>query len=140
MIPPPDGFGAHQGFPPSDTGPFYNLEINSTYWSSTEYPPDPAAAKQFSFYNGGQGQGFKDNHNFAWAVRDGDSTPIPENQPPIANAGPDQTVNEGEKVTLDGTESTDPNDDIVSYLWEQLDGPGVTLTGADTFLASGSKW
>jgi hypothetical protein len=53
------------------------------------------------------------------------------NLPPIADAGPDQTVNERVVVTLDGSNSTDPDDGIASYLWEQTDGPLVDLSSAD---------
>jgi len=49
------------------------------------------------------------------------------NMPPVADAGPDQTVDEGITVTLDESNSTDPNNDIVSYLWEQTNGPVVVL-------------
>ena len=47
--------------------------------------------------------------------------PLP-NEPPIANAGSDQTVQDSgkpgtEKVTLDGSESIDSDGDIVSYQW-----------------------
>ncbi len=48
--------------------------------------------------------------------------------PPVANAGPDQTVNEGTTVTLNGLNSTDPNRAALSYLWQQIDGPAVTLS------------
>ncbi len=48
--------------------------------------------------------------------------------PPIANAGPDQTVNEGATVTLDGLNSTDPNNGALSYLWRQIDGPPAALS------------
>ena len=48
--------------------------------------------------------------------------------PPVADAGPDQTVDEGTTVTLDGTNSTDPDNDIVNYLWEQKEGPVVDLS------------
>ena len=48
--------------------------------------------------------------------------------PPVADAGPDQSVDEGATVTLDGTNSTDPNNNIASYLWEQTEGPVVDLS------------
>ena len=40
------------------------------------------------------------------------------NRPPTANAGNTQTVNEGVTVTLDGSGSTDPDNDSLSYSWE----------------------
>ena len=40
-------------------------------------------------------------------------------EPPIANAGTDQTVDEGVTVYLDGSNSFDPDDGIVSYSWTQ---------------------
>ncbi len=49
------------------------------------------------------------------------------NAPPIANAGTDRTVEEGATVTLDGISSTDPDDGIASYVWEQVSGPSVVL-------------
>jgi hypothetical protein len=47
--------------------------------------------------------------------------------PPVANAGDDQSVTIDTTVTLDGSGSTDPDNDIVSYHWQQTDGPPVTL-------------
>ena len=54
------------------------------------------------------------------------------NQAPTANAGPDQKVASGASVTLDGSESSDPDDgDTISYSWSQTSGtPTVTLTNA----------
>ena len=52
------------------------------------------------------------------------------NQPPIADAGPDQTVDEGRIVTLNGSNSTDPDDGIASYHWVQTGGPQGTLSDA----------
>jgi len=50
------------------------------------------------------------------------------NEPPIANAGPDQTTDAGQLVTLNGSNSTDPDDDIASYYWDQTGGSPVTLS------------
>jgi hypothetical protein len=48
--------------------------------------------------------------------------------PPVADAGPNQTVLEGESVRLDGSGSSDSDGNIVSYLWTQTGGtPTVTL-------------
>jgi hypothetical protein len=49
-------------------------------------------------------------------------------QPPIANAGPDQTVAASSLVTLDGSASSDPNNDPLTFTWTQLQGPAVTLS------------
>ena len=50
------------------------------------------------------------------------------NDPPRADAGPDQTVPEKTKVTLDGSNSSDPDDGIKSHLWKQKKGPSVSLS------------
>ena len=50
------------------------------------------------------------------------------NTPPTADAGGEQTVSEGMVVDLDATNSVDPDDGIVDYRWEQLQGPTVTLS------------
>jgi hypothetical protein len=49
-------------------------------------------------------------------------------EPPVADAGPDETVMGGTLVQLNGS-GTDPNGDaIASYGWSQLAGPSVTLS------------
>jgi M6 family metalloprotease-like protein len=45
------------------------------------------------------------------------------NDPPIAEAGPDQKVNVGETVRLDGTGSFDPNGDQLSFTWTFVSTP-----------------
>jgi len=54
----------------------------------------------------------------------------PTNVPPTADARPDQTVDEGATVTLDGSNSFDPDDGIHRYLWTQTVGTPVTLSDA----------
>ena len=58
------------------------------------------------------------------------------NKPPVAEAGPNQNANVGATVTLNGTGSTDPDNNISSYLWQQTGGPTVTLVNANTAVAT----
>lgn len=52
------------------------------------------------------------------------------NVAPIADAGTDQTVAEGDLVTLSGLASSDANADALTYTWVQVAGPAVTLSDA----------
>lgn len=55
------------------------------------------------------------------------------NRPPVAQAGPTQTVDQGTVVNLDATASSDPDAGaVLAYAWTQTAGPGVALTGAAT--------
>src|SRR5262249_60559634 len=47
----------------------------------------------------------------------------------IANAGPDQQVNRGAAVTLDGSASSDPLSRPLSYVWTQLANGCPDVTG-----------
>ncbi len=47
-----------------------------------------------------------------------------ENHPPVASAGPDQTITLPENsATLDGSLSTDPDSNIVRFEWSKISGP-----------------
>lgn len=47
---------------------------------------------------------------------------------PQADAGVDQAADERTTVILDGSHSTDPDGDALTYLWTQLGGPSVVLS------------
>jgi hypothetical protein len=52
------------------------------------------------------------------------------NSAPTANAGPDQDVNVGSTVQLNGSASTDPDGNPLSYAWAQVSGATVSLSSA----------
>jgi len=54
------------------------------------------------------------------------------NEAPAADAGSNQTAAEGDTVTLNGSASSDPNGDSLSFTWTQLSGPTVILHDAGT--------
>ncbi|WP_172602102.1 S8 family peptidase [Candidatus Nitrosocosmicus franklandus] len=59
-------------------------------------------------------------------------SPVVVQQPPKADAGPDQTVNSGSTVRLDGSRSSDPNNSPLTYSWTQASGPSVTLSDSSS--------
>jgi hypothetical protein len=80
---------------------------------------------------------------FELVVSDGSLESLPDevtvtirNVPPAADAGEDQEVVVGTPVLLDGSGSTDPNEDTISFAWTQTVGPAVPLEGADSQTAS----
>jgi hypothetical protein len=82
---------------------------------------------------------------FQLTVSDGDCTDskqvsimvVNNNRPPIADAGPTQTVPEASTATLDGTGSYDPDNDPITYQWTQVhDNTGAHLQPGDPVIAS----
>ncbi len=109
-------------------------------WSLTTTPPgsaatlsDPAAVKPI----------FTADKNGTYVaqliVSDGtvDSAPdtvtiSTQNSAPVANAGPDQTVNKSQTVQLDGSGSSDVDGDTLMYTWAMSSKPpGSTATLSD---------
>ena len=54
------------------------------------------------------------------------------NTPPTVNAGTDQTVGEGDTVTLSGTATDSEGDAITSYIWSDTSGSGITFINASS--------
>lgn len=60
-----------------------------------------------------------------------------QNNPPIANAGTNQTILlPGGNITLNGSGSSDADGSIASYAWSQISGPAVVITNANAAIAS----
>ncbi len=54
----------------------------------------------------------------------------------VANAGPDQIVNENVKINLDGSNSFDPENQSLSFMWTQISGESVMIDSVDNDEAS----
>lgn len=96
----------------------YNLKFNTIlkYASQLNSYPDPLNNYLTSFVH-------KDE--LFWA-----DNIFAANVPPIANAGQDQTVNEGTTVLLDGSASSNSNGASLTYQWTQIQGSTVTLSNS----------
>lgn len=63
-------------------------------------------------------------------------TVVVPNQPPVANAGPDQSISAGATCILEGSASSDSDGTIVSYSWRKVSGPTIALANANQAVAS----
>ncbi|MCK4651585.1 MAG: PKD domain-containing protein [Methanosarcinales archaeon] len=63
--------------------------------------------------------------------QDDDTAFVVVNRAPVADAGPDRTVTEETSVHFDGSNSSDPDGDSISYRWKE-DG-GAVLNAAPSF-------
>ncbi|MHC4507472.1 MAG: PKD domain-containing protein, partial [Planctomycetota bacterium] len=103
-------------------------------WTQVGGPPvtlsDPTGIRP-TFMPGSEGE-----YRFELVVSDGTGASDPDevliavyNRPPVADAGPDQSMSSLPPiVTLDGSGSYDPTDDPLTYRWTQVSGPVVELS------------
>lgn len=100
---------------------------------------DSSISKEYSLINGKYFNILTGNKTITptYTTNDTAFVKLSENQIPIANAGFDQTVNEGDIVTLDGFASFDEDGDNLAYSWFAPE--GITLNSISiaktTFIA-----
>ncbi|MDD3966787.1 MAG: T9SS type A sorting domain-containing protein, partial [Candidatus Marinimicrobia bacterium] len=70
--------------------------------------------------------------NLAWTGYTGAAVEYP----PVARAGSDQFAIFGDIVTLDGSASSDRNNNIESYLWTQIGGSAVSLNNSNSVVTT----
>ena len=124
-----------------------------TFAGSGTDPDGDGLSYGWSFGDGTTGTGPNPTHSYATTgsysavlvVSDGEASSAPAtamvtvidlpNQPPAANAGPDQTVKKETTVRLNGTGSSDLDGTITSYRWRQVSGTSVRLKNASSAIA-----
>lgn len=120
----------------ADSGGTFSSPVNVSNDSGLSLAPDVAADN-------------KGNINVTWQ----DGTPgfsqiffskmsgAVANQPPVANAGPDQTIAcsgpNGSSVALNGSQSSDPDGDALSFAWKNEAGDVVGTTAIVQVTVSG---
>lgn len=125
------------------SGSAYVFRRTGTSWSQTMKLTASDAAGGDSFGNAVSISGNLAIVAAAFADDNGNSSgsayvfslPSVENSPPTADAGPDQTVEwtaGGVSVTLDGTASSDPDGDDLTFSWADADGIVVSTDATPT--------
>ena len=107
------------------SGPSVSLEDRFTQTPSFTAPSETGTARFEILVTDGT---FNDTDTVEITISDDT-----DNTPPVAEAGPDRSVNPDDTVTLDGTGSYDPDGDELDVSWAQVGGPSVDLRDQGTF-------
>jgi len=99
--------------------PIFQNALGLGTWSGTTYQ-NTSQAWGMGFYEGNRHHCTKNNKSkLIMCVRENSGTPPPSNKAPVAKAGADQTVINGNIVTLDGSSSNDSDGTISAYSWKE---------------------
>ncbi|MDH5547022.1 MAG: PKD domain-containing protein [Gammaproteobacteria bacterium] len=112
---------------------------NNIYFGGSVSSGDvlPVSSDAFdTTYNGGASDGYILLYQMADSTGSGGGTTPGDNNPPVADAGADQTVPQKSNVTLNGSASHDSDGSIVKYQWTQLNGKSVSINNANSAVAT----
>ncbi len=111
------------------SGPDVNLDDPSK--ESPTFPAESVGTLTFQLTVTEEARGLSSTDTVTITVNSED------NAAPVADAGEDQVVAAGSVVTLDGSGSSDPDEeDELAFTWTRVSGPEVTLTHADQAIAT----
>ncbi len=97
----------------------YEIREGDTYYGGMYYDaPNPLpkeASVHWEYSDGYSGDGSSGGHG--WRIK---GVPVADNEPPVAHAGIDIICSANALVKLDGSQSCDPDGEIVIYQWTRL--------------------
>jgi hypothetical protein len=115
-----------------------SVEISGAGIARTTFTPTVSGVLEFKVtISDGQAQAEDTVKVTVDSVTDDGASIDDVNHVPVAEAGDPQTITLTPtlslmKVTLNGSSSSDPDVNPLSYIWSQISGPGVSLTGSNT--------
>lgn len=121
-----------------------SVDNGQTFFSQVSYENSWGAVgngmtlEKIDLFGGEEPENWQESYIIGGTPGQVSSTP-PPNQPPLANAGEDQTNNFGQITFFDGSLSTDPDGDELSYFWDFGDNNSdIGVTTTHQYLATGT--